>query len=546
MTKSKGAPARKRPSRARQRSTRESVIVALNDLPAVREVWDHGEKFAGGLGPVDILWTDYWSLRARSAELFQRNLYARGLIRRLVTNEINTGLHLEATPEEKVLGKAEDSLSEWTEDVENRFGIWGKNPYLCDFDERRTFGALQEAARAEALVAGDVLVLLRSDPRTRLPRVQLIPGSSVQTPWQDAPRGVDIVHGVELDSLRRHVAYWVVQKDGSHKRLPAYGEKSGRRIAWLLYGTDKRLDEVRGQPLLSLVIQSLKEIDRFRDSTQRKAVINSMLAMFVMKGQEKIGSRSVTGGGAIKRGREKTTDNAGKERTFRTAEHIPGLVLDELQHGEEPKAFQTNNTIENFGVFEQAILQSIAWANGVPPEILTLSFTNNYSASQAATNEFKMTLNVVRTRFGETFCSPIYEEWLLAQALMGRIEAPGFLEAFRATDQFDVYGAWISADWSGAIKPAIDMGRLVRAYKDMVAEGFITRDRATRELTGTKFSKNTQKLARENKQLADAMRPLLELEADLAQAAQTPEVMRTRKAIGRHLKQIREATACGS
>lgn len=544
MTK---AQAKKRPAKARQRSSaKDAIVVALNDLPALREVWDHGEKFAGGLGPVDIVWTDYWALRARSAELFQRNLYARGLIRRLVSNEINTGLHLEATPEEKILGKEEDSLSLWSEDVENRFGLWGKNPYLCDQDERRTFGALQEAARAEALVAGDVLVLLRNDPRTRLPRVQLIPGNAVQTPWRDAPRGVDIVHGVELDSLRRQVAYWVVQKDGSHKRLPAYGEKSGRRIAWLLYGTDRRLDDVRGQPILSLVIQSLKEIDRFRDSTQRKAVINSMLAMFVVKGQERPGSRSVTGGGAIKRSREKTTDNSGKERTFRTSEQIPGLVLDELQYGEEPKAFTTNNTIENFGVFEQAILQSIAWANGVPPEILTLSFNSNYSASQAATNEFKLTLNVTRTRFGETFCSPVYEEWLIAQALMGKLQMDGFLEAFRATDQYDTYGAWISCDWSGAIKPAIDMAKLVRAYREMVAEGFITRDRATRELTGTKFSKNVQKLARENEQMANALRPLLELEADLARGPQTPGAMRTRKAVGKALARTRKAlVACG-
>src|SRR5678815_4353827 len=67
-------------------------IVAASQLPAYQYRWDHGEKFPGGLGPVEIVWTDYWSLRARSSELFERNLYARGLIRRMVTNEINTCL----------------------------------------------------------------------------------------------------------------------------------------------------------------------------------------------------------------------------------------------------------------------------------------------------------------------------------------------------------------------------------------------------------------------------------------------------------------------
>jgi capsid protein len=197
-------------------------------------------------------------------------------------------------------------------------------------------------------------------------------------------------------------------------------------------------------------------------------------------------------------------------------------------------------------VFEKAIVQAIAWANEVPPEILTLSFGSNYSASQAAINEFKMYLNRVRTRFGENFCSPIYEEYLLGQVLSQRIEADGFVQAFRSVDQFETYGAWIACDWSGAIKPAVDLTKLVRGYREMVAEGFITRDRATRELTGTKWSKNIKKLGRETMQWVEAMRPLLELAAELAKAQQTPETMRARRAIGKTLKNAERAlAACG-
>lgn len=536
-------PARK--ARSKQNSERDAIIVALNELPSVRGIVDHGEKFAGGLGAIDILFTDYWALRARSAELYQRNLYARGLIRRLISNQINTGLHLEATPEEKILGLEEDSLSDWSEDVENRFAIWGNSAYLCDQDERRSFGALQEAAQTEALVAGDVLVVLRNDPRTRLPRVQLIPGSAVQSPWKDAPAGATIEHGVELDAQRRHVAFHILQKDGTTKRLPAYGEKSGRRLAWLHYGSDNRLNDVRGMPLLGLVLQSLKEVDRYRDASLRKAVINSMLAMFVTKGAQLPGTKPLSGG-ATRRGTEKTTGNDGKERSFRAAESIPGLVIEELQFGEKPEAFKTDQTVEAFGEFEKAIVQAIAWANEIPPEILVLSFGSNYSASQAAINEFKMYLNRVRTRFGESFCSPIYEEWLLAQTLAGRIQADGFIQSFRAYDQFETYGSWISCDWSGAIKPAVDLSKLVRGYREMVEAGFITRDRATRELTGTKFSKNAKKLAREAELVVDFSRPLLELEAELSQAPQTPAVMRTRKAINKSLRGARKGLkSCG-
>jgi capsid protein len=451
MSKKAAAAKPSRKPRAQRKTAnereRDALIVSLNELPNSRLVWDHGEKFTGGLGPVDILFTDYWALRARSAELYQRNLYARGLIRRLISNQINTGLHLEATPEEKILGLKEESLSDWAEDVENRFALWGNNPYLCDQDERRTFGALQEAAQTEALVSGDVLVVLRNDQRTRLPRIKLISGSAVQTPWGRNIANADkIKHGVELDAQGRHAAYWVLQEDDTYKRLPAYGEKSGRRIAWLLYGTDNRLDDVRGMPLLGLVLQSLKEIDRYRDASLRKAVINSMLAMFVSKGQPLPGTKPLSGG-ATRRGTAQTTGNDGKERSFQAAESIPGLVIQELQFGEKPEAFKAEQAVDGFGVFEKAIVQAIAWANEVPPEILTLSFGSNYSASQAAINEFKMYLNRVRTRFGENFCSPIYEEYLLGQVLSQRIEADGFVQAFRSVDQFETYGAWIACDW---------------------------------------------------------------------------------------------------
>jgi hypothetical protein len=78
------------------------------------------------------------------------------------------------------------------------------------------------------------------------------------------------------------------------------------------------------------------------------------------------------------------------------------------------------------------------------------------------------------------------------------------------------------ADWSGAIKPSVDLTKQATGYTALVEQGFISRDRAARETTGTKFSKNVQKLARENLALAAAMKPIKELEALTKPAAQAP------------------------
>jgi len=495
----------------------KQVPAALGQLSPFRYSFDDGSKFAGGYGWTQLLLTDYWTLRARSSELFETNLYARGIVRRLVTNEINVGLHLECTPEEAILGLEEDSLADWSETVENRFQLWCDRPELCDQAEQLTFGGLQAVARLEALVAGDVLVTLRQDPRTGLPRVQLVNGAKVQSPFGiELNSGNTIKHGVEIYPSGRQVAYWILQDDRTSKRLPAYGEKSGRRLAWLLYGTDKRLDDVRGKPLLSLILQSLKEIDRYRDSIQRKALVLSNLALFIKKNEDKAGTLPMMGG-AVRRGAIAPDGTQGglpgKEiRSFNTAEHLPGLVIDELQHGEEPTAFKVDGTTENFGAFEEAIVQGIAWCLEIPPEILTLSFNSNYSASQAAINEFKMYLNKVRTWFGDGFCQRIYVEWLLAEVRAKKIDkAAGLLEAWRDWSKYDIFAAWISADWSGQIKPAVDLSKLVAGYDAMVASGFITRDRAAREISGSKYSKNVKKLRRENEQLAEANEPMAAL-----------------------------------
>jgi hypothetical protein len=119
------------------------TTAAVQDIEAPRYRVNTGSHWPGGFGHTELLITDYWTLRQRSAELFHRNIFARGLIRRLVTNEINVGLHLEATPEEAILGKKEDELADWSEEVENRFRLWAENPAICDQSERLTFGSLQ-------------------------------------------------------------------------------------------------------------------------------------------------------------------------------------------------------------------------------------------------------------------------------------------------------------------------------------------------------------------------------------------------------------------
>jgi len=495
-----------------------ALNVHAGQYPApVRHGYDDGETFFGGMGPVQVNVPDYWTLRQRSAHVFETSQYARGIIRRLVTNVIATGLHLEVVPNETLLGYDEEGLAEWSEDVETRFTLWANDPYLCDTAELTSFGEIQAQAWLEALVCGDVLVVLQQGA-TKAPKIRLVPGDAIRTPWPEkAKKGNRIEHGVEIDGQGRHVAFWVHQADQTFKRLPAWGEKSGRRLAWLVYGSDKRANDVRGRPLLSLILQSLTELDKYRSSTQRKALINSILSVWIEKTEEKLGGTDQffngTGGSEVLTNAAATST---EPRNFRHAEHLPGFIHDQLEFGEKIHPHAVQGVTESYGDFEQAIVQGMAWALELPPEILTLSFSSNYSASKAAMGEFDVYLYRHREWIGKQLCVPIYEDWLISQCLAGAVKAPKFLESWRSTNAHVIYSAWLQSDWAGHLRGHLDPVKQMAGYNLMLEAGVVTRDRVARWTSGQKFSRVTKQLKRENEALAEALAPLQALETKQA------------------------------
>lgn len=466
----------------------------------------NGQKFPGGLNALvdSIKQLDYWQLRKRSESLFHTNMYARGIVRRLVTNIINTGLHLEAIPEEKILGFEEDDLEEWSENLETLFSLWADDKNICDYKGRRTFGKIQESAYTEALIGGDVLVVLRQDPVTKLTQVQLIPGKRIKTPF-DRILDNKVIDGVEIDSQGRHIAFHVEYETAEgtidSMRIPAYGAKSGRLQAWLYYGIEVREDGVRGEPLLGIAIQALSEIDSYKDSAIRKAFINSMLVGAVERGDAP--SSLPMQRAAIKKGSE--TVGADGSRALNFAEIMPGMFIEQLAPGEKLSPYTINGADVSFGPFEAAILAGLAWALQLPPEILTLSFSHNYSASQAASGEFKIFCHKERGNFGDNFCKPIYEDVFTSLVLLRTIEANSYIEALANPGMHFIKSAWLCSDWMGAVKPSIDPVKQVEAFKRAIAEGFQSHDRSAREFNGTKWTKNIKRIIKENKLKAEAL-----------------------------------------
>ena len=487
-------------------------------------IWD-GSKFPGGFGQTQIQIPDYWTLRQRSAQLYAQNKYVRGILRRLITTEINTGLIPEATPENLILGLDEEWLNEWTEYNEARFLIWANNPKLCDYEGYRTFWEMQRIAKLEAYVEGDVLVILRRGPEG-LPRVQLIKGGRVRNPLYADKKNAQannntIEYGVERNPRGRVVAYWVQMpgpsgtfgRDNARDkfvRIRAYGMKTGRRLAWLYYGCDKRMEEIRGAPMVGLMLQSANELDRYADASQRKAVISSIIAGFMKKTKPKPGRNPFPKPGQIAEGEQ----DGNETNRYNFVESLPGLFLYQLEEGEEPVFKGGEGTDVNFGPHEEVVIATLAWAHEIPPGVVRLAFSHNYSASTMEIILYKHFLYKRWKMFGEELCGPVRNDWFIAEVNMRKLEAPGLLEALNDPMKYDIEGAWLSCEFYGTVVPHVDVLKFVRASQILVKEGWSTNAREARQLTGTKYSTNIKRLVLENQQKIEAMRPLEEFKKE--------------------------------
>lgn len=480
-----------------------------------------GSNFIDGVsGQVDTIENlDYWTLRQRSAAMFYGNLYARGIISRMVTDIINAGLSPESTPEEEILGLPEDSLADWAETVEKRWNLYGQSKEIVDYKGTREEGELQGQIYTESLICGDCLVIARIDEDTDLPKIQIVNGDRIQTPFEF---GMDenVIDGVRVDADGKHVGYYV--KNGTVDILnetfvyvPAVG-KSGRRVSWMVYGPVKREDGIRGEPLLGVAIQPLKDISDYRGSTQLKAKLNAMIAMFI-KRTNPVKTMPISAGAVRKE--SITGDSTGATAAVQLNKLEPGIVMQALEPGEEPYAYSTNGTDESFGAFEASIMVGVAWGLQIPPEILLMSFNKNYSASQAAKNKWNTYLAKERPRFASAHCKNHFEEWFTSSVLAGKIQAPGYLDTLADKRRHDERRAWLVTEWYGQIEPTVDPVKHVTSSKMAVAEGYSTRTREARQFNGSKFSHNVRRVAKENAQLAEAMRPMLELQNEFGQGA---------------------------
>jgi capsid protein len=492
-----------------------------------------GEKNLGELGPIVKYIPDYENLRHRSWQLFLDSDICQIVIRRLSMWVVGKGMKLQAEPQISVLDTEGISMTQeqsvkFGNSTEARWKIYASSTD-ADYHEEQNLNQLAYTAYLNSKVGGDVLVVLRYiDDAVK---VQLIDGAHIVTPlefnWQGdstylTPNGGKVRSGIEYDERMRPVAFHVRKGFNSYERIPVYGKKGGIKQAFLVSGFKYRLDNARAMPLLSVIMETAKKLERYKEATLATVEERAKITLAIehqlgasgenpWDGARAKGMLGASGLG-VKLSDDLPKDITGKELADNVAATTNKSAIN-LPQGSKITALDSK-TEANFGAFMEPNIDLMCAAVQIPPDVAMQKYENSYSSSRAATKDWEHTLMVEREDFSGQFYQPIYNFWLEMEILKNKVRAIGYIDAIISKNSMAI-AAYRYARWVGQNVPHIDPVKEVEAVRLKLGKAFdnvplITLEAATEALNGGDFSTNIQQVAAEYKEADKLLEGIIE------------------------------------
>lgn len=447
-------------------SASQSQIEANNAFrykpyPSVTETWD-GEKNYGELGyPVRYI-ADFRSLSLRSWQSFYESDITQIIIKQYLLWVVGRGLTLNSEPVEKFILKFDGSFNRdnFTDEVEDLWQIYS-NSKKCSYSEMQDLHQVAFEALLNSIVGGDVLVVMRYDGA--LPSIQLIDGLSIYTPtsgdWGAKAKsaGNKIKHGVEVDSKGKHVAYYVAKEEGGFDRISAFHSKTGRPLAWMIYGFKYRLGDTRGMPLFAVVLEDLKKLGRYKEATVASAEENAKVAYTIEHDKAGTGDNPFTNSlrQAVQGGQGTVPETGTGDDILATRIAMTtNKQAFNLPPGSKLQSHKNEGVID-FKDFFTTNFDVVCATLGIAPEVAMNKYNSNYSASRMASKMSEFKFKVDRSDFSKSFYKPIYNFWLDTRILLGQINTTGYTTAILKNDYL-LLEAFRNCEFMGPNLPHVD------------------------------------------------------------------------------------------
>lgn len=428
-----------------------------------RSILFDGEKTPNELGTPYNFELDYQAMRMRAWEGYIKSTVIQTAIKNYCMWIVGAGLKFQAEPNAEYLKqrKIEIENTNFTDIVEAQFRLYC-NDKQSTYSKQMNLHALANEALKNAIMAGDVLVIQRYEGYQ--PTVQIIDGCFICDPTDYSAfniakeKGNTIYNGVEVSETGEHIAFYVLQTDGSSVRILANpsGEK-GKKQAWLLYGLRHKITDTRGMSLLTAVLERDAKLDRFLEASVGAAEENSKIPFTFEHNQYSTGENPAITQMAQSLGVQKTVKNE-TETLDRYASKIAQTTGKTGYNLPVGSTFKPNTTHSdpNFAEFYTPNAQLIFSTIGIPPEVALGKYDGSYSGSRAANKGWEYKIKVERTiTLTEFFYKPIYEFWFLINVYKCNIDAPGYRDAINSNDWL-LMSAYTNCRFIGQSVPHID------------------------------------------------------------------------------------------
>lgn len=430
-----------------------------------------GEKNFGEIGPIKDYVPDYGLLRLRAWQSYYESEITVTILRRFMAWIMGAGLKLQAEPVRDVLlsENIQLDIQQFSKIAETRFSVWAKSKE-SDNSNMLPLNQIAQEGYKNTWIGGDVLVVLRVKNGNLT--VQLIDGAHVVSQWgnevmpQMLENGNCVINGIEFAPDGREVAYYVCKNIGDYERIPARN-KQGFVIAYLVRGKRMRLNNVRGVPRVSPILETLKKLDRYKEATvgsaeERQKIAYSIEQKEFSQDENPMLKNTMKAFNIEGYGNEPPVDDFGLQLAdMVTATTNKAAFF--LPKGQVLKLLESKNEIY-FKEFYDVMFENITAALEIPANVARMIYNDSFSASRAATKDWENTILVEREYYSTQFYGPIYALWLHLQILQNKIDAPGYLQAFISNNQM-VLGAYRNARFTGPMFPHIDPLKEVNAER---------------------------------------------------------------------------------
>lgn len=341
---------------------------------------------------------DYFRLVAIGRQFDRDDLVAGAVVNRLVDNVLRDGF----TYDPKTGDKEADAI------LKARFEAYEASAQDVDVSSERDLHTLARLIFRDSIVSGDIFATKVSDGRQ-----QIFEGHRCRTPRD---LGGDLkklcIHGVQLDGLRRRVAYYFARDDiqlsssislNAAERIPAFDANGFRNVLHIYH--PKRTTQTRGVTKFAPVADA---VPMHADIQFAKMVQQQQVSVWSMIRQRQLGFEMPDG---VIEARETVEDpcKAGQTRSMMNVS--PGMMYTGYP-GETISGFSPNVPNPTFFDHAKQLQQLIAINMDVPLVVMLLDASEtNFSGFRGALEQAKIAF----VNLQQWFATIYYREVLLWQ-----------------------------------------------------------------------------------------------------------------------------------